>query len=933
MIGAILRLNEYGMAIAETHQAEEDVPEAAARPITPTATDEVGRVTPMMEQYIEIKAANPDCLLFYRMGDFYELFFDDAEIASRDLGIVLTKRGKHLGRDIPMCGVPIERADEYLHRLIAQGHRVAVCEQLEDPAEARKRGAKSVVRRDVVRLVTSGTLTEDSLLDARRNNFLLAIARSRTSTTEDRFALAWIDISTSEFNVAECERSGLAAAIARIEPGEIIVADAVFSDPEISPYLRSLPAVTPLTRDVFDGATAERRLAAFFGVATTASFGAFSRIELTAAAAVVTYVERTQIGKRPPLSPPVREAAGATLAIDQATRANLELIRTLSGERRGSLLAAVDRTVTAAGSRLLAQRLAAPLTDPKEIAHRLDAVSAFVNDSAMRSDIRGTLKTVPDLARALARIVVGRGGPRDLAAIRDGICAAVEFSTRLSALTDVPRGIADAIGALRRPDAAIATELAQALADELPAFRRDGGFVRAGYEAALDEARALRDESRRVIAALQVRYAETTGVKALKIRHNNVLGYFVDVTAQHGDKLLTAPLNGTFIHRQTLAGQVRFTTTELGELEAKIANAADRALALELEIFDALAARITAASAAIKQAAEALAAVDAMTALAALAVERNYVRPVVDGGLTFLIEGGRHPVVEQSLGADGGPFVANDCDLSPPTDATAGRIWLITGPNMAGKSTFLRQNALIAVLAQMGSFVPARAAHIGVVDRLFSRVGAADDLARGHSTFMVEMVETAAILNQAGERALVILDEIGRGTSTFDGLSIAWATIEHLHESNRCRTLFATHFHEMTALATKLKRLHNATMRVKEWHGDVVFLHEVVPGAADRSYGIQVAKLAGLPASVIERAKLVLAQIEAEDRTSPARKLIDDLPLFAAARPAPATPQRDEALNALVEALAALHPDEMSPREALEALYALKAQLAKTKKD
>jgi DNA mismatch repair protein MutS len=932
------------MAIAETQRVEEDPPIPAAQPdvpkttddlgrITPIATDEVGRVTPMMEQYIEIKAANPDCLLFYRMGDFYELFFDDAEVASRALGIVLTKRGKHFGRDIPMCGVPIERSDEYLHRLIAQGHRVAVCEQLEDPAEARKRGNKSVVRRDVVRLVTSGTLTEDSLLDAKRNNFLLAIARSRTSATEDRFALAWIDISTSEFNVAECERTALAAAIARIEPGEIIVADAVFSDTELAPYLRSLPAVTPLTRDVFDGATAERRLASFFGVTTTASFGVFSRIELTAAAAAVTYVERTQIGKRPPLSPPVREAAGATLAIDQATRANLELMRTLGGERRGSLLAAIDRTVTAAGSRLLAQRLAAPLTDPREIAHRLDAVAAFVNDSAMRSDLRSTLKTVPDLARALARIVVGRGGPRDLAAIRDGICAAAEFSTRLSALAEVPRDITEAIAALRRPDAAIATELAQALADELPAFRRDGGFIRTGYQAALDEARALRDESRRVIAALQVRYAETTGVKTLKIRHNNVLGYFVDVTAQHGEKLLTAPLNGTFIHRQTLAGQVRFTTTELGELEAKIANAADRALALELEIFDTLAARVTAASAAIKQAAEALAAVDAMTALAALAVERNYVRPVVDGSLTFLIEGGRHPVVEQALGADGGPFVANDCDLSPPRDATAGRIWLVTGPNMAGKSTFLRQNALIVVLAQMGSFVPARAAHIGVVDRLFSRVGAADDLARGHSTFMVEMVETAAILNQAGERALVILDEIGRGTATFDGLSIAWATIEHLHESNRCRTLFATHFHEMTALAAKLKRLHNATMRVKEWHGDVVFLHEVVPGAADRSYGIQVAKLAGLPASVIERAKLVLAQIEAEDRTSPARKLIDDLPLFAAARPAPTAPQRDEAVAALVEALATLHPDEMSPREALEALYALKTQLAKVKKD
>ena len=904
----------------------------------PEPTPEVaGRVTPMMEQYIEIKAANPDCLLFYRMGDFYEMFFDDAETASRALGIVLTKRGKHLGRDIPMCGVPIERADEYLHRLIALGHRVAVCEQMEDPAEARKRGGKSVVRRDVVRLVTPGTLTEDTLLDAKRNNYLLALVRSRASSTEDRFALAWIDISTGEFRLTESDRSGLAAEIARIEPGEIIVADALYSDAELSPFLRSLPTLTPLTRDIFDGATAERRLSAFFNVATTAAFGALSRVELTAAAAAVTYVERTQIGKRPPLSPPVREAAGATLQIDQATRGNLELIRTLSGERRGSLLAAIDRTMTAAGSRLLAQRLAAPLTDPAEIAHRLDAVAAFVDDSAARGDLQTKLRAVPDLARALSRIVVGRGGPRDLAAIRDGIFAAADFSARLSALAVVRHELSRAIAGLRKPDAAIANELAQALADELPAFRRDGGFVRTGYEPALDEARALRDESRRVIAALQVRYAETAGVKSLKIRHNNVLGYFVDVTAQHGEKLMAAPLNAIFIHRQTTAGQVRFTTTELGELEAKIANAADRALAMEIEIFDKLSARVTAASDAIKEAAAALAVVDVTTALAALAVERDYVRPEVDDSLAFVINGGRHAVVEQARGADGGPFVANDCDLSPPAEAKtgstmAGRIWLVTGPNMAGKSTFLRQNALIAVLAQMGSFVPAKHAHIGIVDRLFSRVGAADDLARGHSTFMVEMVETAAILNQAGERSLVILDEIGRGTATFDGLSIAWATIEHLHESNRCRALFATHFHEMTALAAKLKRIHNATMRVKEWHGDVVFLHEVVAGAADRSYGIQVAKLAGLPASVIERAKLVLAQLEAEDRTSPARKLVDDLPLFAATRPAPAAPKHDP-LNTVVEALVALHPDEMSPRDALEALYSLKSQLAKAEKD
>ena len=922
------------IAIDETGTSPEPARGAAK------ATDEAGRVTPMMEQYSEIKAANPDCLLFYRMGDFYELFFDDAEVASRALGIVLTKRGKHLGRDIPMCGVPIERADEYLHRLIALGHRVAVCEQLEDPAEARKRGAKSVVRRDVVRLVTPGTLTEDSLLDARSNNYLLALARARASSDQDRFALAWIDISTGEFCVGECDRATLAAEIARIEPGEIIVSDAFYSDQEFAPYLRSLPAVMPLTRDVFDGPTAERRLAQFFGVATTASFGTFSRLELTAAAAAVTYVERTQVGKRPPLSPPVREPAGATLAIDQATRGNLELIRTLGGERRGSLLAAIDRTVTAAGSRLLAQRLAAPLTDPAEIGHRLDAVAAFVDDSIARSDLREQLKAAPDLSRALTRIVIGRGGPRDLAAIRDGIFAAAHIAKRLSQFADIPRDLAAAVPALRHCDGALAAELNGALADELPAFRRDGGFIRGGYEQPLDEARALRDELRRVIAALQVRYAESAGIRALKIRHNNVLGYFVDVTAQHGEKLLAAPLNATFIHRQTLAGQVRFTTTELGELEAKIANAAERALALELEIFDRLSAAVASASVAIKQAADALAAVDVAAALASLAVERDYVRPEVDGGLSFAIAGGRHPVVEQALANDGGPFVANDSDLSPPSPAHAsegregaGRIWLITGPNMAGKSTFLRQNALIAVLAQMGSFVPARAAHIGVVDRLFSRVGAADDLARGRSTFMVEMVETAAILNQAGERALVILDEIGRGTATFDGLSIAWATIEHLHERNRCRALFATHFHEMTALAAKLPRLHNATMRVKEWQGDVVFLHEVVPGAADRSYGIQVAKLAGLPPSVIDRAKLVLAQLEAEDRISPARKLIDDLPLFSVTRAPSPAPPADARLAALVEALATLHPDEMSPRDALEALYALKTKIAAAREE
>jgi DNA mismatch repair protein MutS len=885
----------------------------------------------MVEQYIEIKAANPDCLLFYRMGDFYEMFFDDAETASRALGIVLTKRGKQQGRDIPMCGVPVVRADEYLHRLIALGHRVAVCEQLEDPAEARKRGSKSVVRRDVVRLVTPGTLTEDTLLDAKRNNYLLGIARARLSSAgeENRFGLAWIDISTGEFRISECDRVSLSAEIARLEPSEIIVSDALFADADLVPTWRVLPAVTPLPRDVFDGSTAERRLTSFFAVATSEAFGTLTRLEVSAAAACVTYVERTQLGKRPPLSPPLRESAGASIAIDQATRSNLELIRTLGGERRGSLLDCIDRTVTSAGSRLLAQRLSAPLTDPAAIMRRLDAVTSFVDDVAARTDTRSRLQAAPDIARALARLAVGRGGPRDLAAIRDGVLAAADLARALGALKDKPAEIADAMLSCRRPDGMLAAELSAALATELPAVKRDGGFVRSGYNAALDETRALRDESRRVVAALQSRYADETGVKGLKIRYNNVLGYFVEVTAQHGDKLTVPPHSATFIHRQMLAGQVRFTSAELGELEAKIASAGERALGLELDMFERLAASVMAQSAAIKECAQALATLDVASALAALAAERDYTRPVIDDSLAFVIEGGRHPVVEQALARDGTPFVANNSDLSPPEAVNAGRIWLITGPNMAGKSTFLRQNALIAIMAQTGSYVPAKAAHIGVVDRLFSRVGAADDLARGRSTFMVEMVETAAILNQAGPRSLVILDEIGRGTATFDGLSIAWATVEHLHDINKCRALFATHFHELTVLAARLDRLHNATVRVKEWQSDVVFLHEVVPGSADHSYGIQVAKLAGLPASVIERAKLVLAKLEQEDRAKP--KGFEDLPLFAAPVVPPQKLQAD-AYELMVSAVAALNPDDMSPREAMEALYLLKAKLATTGK-
>ncbi|MFU0505152.1 DNA mismatch repair protein MutS [Pseudaminobacter sp. NGMCC 1.201702] len=888
----------------------------------------MGAPTPMMEQYIEIKAANPDSLLFYRMGDFYELFFDDAEAASRALGIVLTKRGKHQGHDIPMCGVPVHAADDYLQKLIALGFRVAVCEQIEDPAEAKKRGSKSVVKRDVIRLVTPGTITEEKLLAPSESNFLMALGRVKGGS-ESAYALAWIELSTGIFRVAETSAENLLADIFRVDPRELILAEPVFRDEELKPVFDLLGQVaSPQPPSLFDSASAPARIARFFEVATPDSFGTFSRAELSAISGIVAYVEKTQKAERPPLSRPEREHAGATLFIDPATRANLELLRTTAGSREGSLFNAIDRTVTGGGARLLSDRLMSPLTDPKAVNRRLDSVAFFLSERRLCEALRTCLKGVADMPRALTRLALNRGGPRDLGALRSGFEAAVALRTLFTDAI-VPAELKAALEDISALPIRFADHLTAALAEELPLLKRDGGFVRSGYNEELDEMRALRDESRRVIAAMERDLIEETGIRSLKIRHNNVLGYYIEVTANHQAIMTgTDEAKARFIHRQTMANAMRFTTTELAGLETKIANAADRALAIELAAFDALVAEAVAHADAIRAGAGALAMLDVSSALAVLAGTEAWCRPVVDDSLAFEIAGGRHPVVEQALRrAAAGEFVANDCDLSPEDNAKAGAIWLLTGPNMGGKSTFLRQNALMAILAQMGSYVPATSARIGVVDRLFSRVGASDDLARGRSTFMVEMVETAAILNQAGDRSLVILDEIGRGTATFDGLSIAWAAVEYLHEKNRCRAIFATHFHEMTALAGKLARLHNVTMRVKEWEGDVVFLHEVGKGAADRSYGVQVARLAGLPDAVVQRAKDVLHQLEAGETSGKADRLVDDLPLFSAVvRKEPPKPVASDALGS---ALAALNLDEMTPREALDALYRLKEMAAK----
>ncbi|MGJ5617700.1 DNA mismatch repair protein MutS [Sulfitobacter sp. MF3-043] len=872
------------------------------------------KITPMMAQYLDLKAGYDDALLFYRMGDFYEMFFDDAVAAAEALDIALTKRGRHNGQDIPMCGVPVHAAEGYLLTLIRKGFRVAVCEQMESPAEAKKRGHKSVVNRDVVRLVTPGTLTEESLLEARRHNYLATFAEVR-----DAAALAWVDISTGAFHVMPLTPLRLGPELARLSPSELVVSEAKEAD------LRNLVsefgiAMTALAPSAFDSTSAEKRICDLFGIAALDAFGTFTRAEVSAMGALIEYLQITQKGKLPLLRPPHKESEARTVQIDAATRRNLELTHSLTGGRAGSLLAIMDRTCTAAGARLLERRISSPSLLLETILDRLDAVTFCFTDARATQDIRTILRGVPDLDRALSRLSLDRGGPRDLASMRNGLIEAVKLATQLNK-QNLPTLIKTAAAGLVGHDDLV-NVLEDALVAEPPLLTRDGGFIAPGYEAELDEARKLRDEGRSVIAQMQQQFVSDTGIASLKIKHNNVLGYFIETTAVHAEKMLSPPLSETFIHRQTTANQVRFTTVALSEMETKILNAGNHALEIEKRLYEGLKAAILMRAAEIGVTSTGLAEIDLAAALADLAQAENWVRPKVDNSRAFAIQGGRHPVVERALAQQSGdPFIANDCDLS--ADADAANVWLLTGPNMAGKSTFLRQNALIALMAQMGSYVPATSAHIGLISQLFSRVGASDDLARGRSTFMVEMVETAAILNQADDRALVILDEIGRGTATYDGLSIAWATLEHLHDVNRARALFATHYHEMTALSGKLDGVDNATVAVKEWDGEVIFLHEVRKGAADRSYGVQVAQLAGLPEAVIARARVVLEALEKGEREGGAKQktLIDDLPLFSV-NPTPAPKPNKPSL--VEEQLKNILPDELTPREALDLLYKLK---------
>jgi DNA mismatch repair protein MutS len=882
----------------------------------------------MMAQYLALKREAGDCLLFYRMGDFFELFFDDAKTASAVLDIALTSRGEHGGAPIPMCGVPVHAAEGYLARLIKAGCRVAIAEQIESPEEAKKRGgSKALVARDIVRFVTAGTLTEEALLEPRRANVLAAVCEVRGAC-----GLAACDISTGRMELEECAPGELAAVLARLGATELITPEE--TGPPLTPPASGRGTTPPLPlagragggpvierpRQTFSSDEGETRLRALHGVATLDGFGQFTRPMLAAAGGLLGYLDHVGCGRLPLLLPPVVRGGEEAMAMDAATRASLEILEASGapqgGGRAGSLIAAVDRCVTGAGARQLAEDLAAPLARREAIEPRLILVQWLHDDPLLRGDLREVLRASPDIGRALGRIVAGRGSPRDLGQVRDGLSEARRVHDYLQGKLDKPALLTALLPNLTG-HGALTDHLSRALVPTPPTERSQGGFIAEGYDHALDELRQVSGNARRAIAALEARYRTESGIAALKIRHNGVLGYFIEVPSKHADALM-APDSG-FTHRQTMAGAVRFNSLHLHEEASRIAEAGGHALAAEEAHFEELVGEVAAAKERIAATAAALARLDVGAGQAERAAEGGWCRPEIVEAPCLEVEGGRHPVVETALGKAGERFVANDCRLGPDD-----RLWLVGGPNMGGKSTFLRQNALIVLLAQAGGFVPAARATVGLVDRLFSRVGAADNLARGRSTFMVEMVETAAILAQATERSFVILDEVGRGTSTYDGLALAWAVAEAIHETNRSRCLFATHYHELARLAETCPALSLHHVRAKEWKGELVLLHEVAEGGADRSYGLAVAKLAGVPKEVLGRAKEILGRLEkGRAETGGLAAGLGELPLFAAAAHA-----EEEQRDTTRERLQGLDIDALSPREALDLLYELKRDAA-----
>lgn len=872
--------------------------------------------TPMLAQYHKIKEQHPGCLLFFRLGDFYEMFYEDAITASNILEIALTRRGKQAGQDIPMCGVPYHASESYIARLIKAGYKVAICEQLEDPQTAKKRdGYKAVVKRDVIRIITPGTLTEETFLPGHQHNFLMAVAMEKS-----QFGVGAIDISTGEFFLESPDEKSLKSCISRFFPSEILISQSLYQDPKVLKLLEDWKSIlTPQSNSRFDKDNGKRRLEETFKVKTLDGFGDFGFSEIKAGGALIEYVHLTQKGKMPRILPPIKHQESSILYIDGSTQRNLELVHTLSGQKKGSLLDTIDLTVTAGGARLLYRNLLTPSRKLPIICDRQEQIAYFVSSNT-RSTLREHLKSMPDLERILSRITVGRSGPRDLGAIKIFLESVEKIQGLFLPLEEsLPMGLKSHINHLNFPQDLLDI-LSRGLKDTLPVNARDGNFIASGYSTEFDELIQFRDQGRDMILKLQTQYAHETSIPTLKIKYNNMIGYYIEISPSYKGRLP----EDIFIHRQTLMGSMRYTTSELIKIQEKILNAGEQALALELKLFQKFIEQALNHHDQLGKVARHMAQLDFISALAELSVQGQYIRPQVNEGQGLNIIGGRHPVVEQSLTTSNqGPFTPNDCKFDDQQN-----LLLLTGPNMAGKSTYLRQNALIIILAQMGSFVPADSAEIGLVDRIFSRVGASDDLARGHSTFMVEMVETATILNQATEKSFVILDEIGRGTSTFDGLSLAWAVVEYLHTNIQCRSLFATHYHELTALKTTLSKLACYTIKIQEWEGDVVFLHQVIPGTADKSYGIHVAKLAGLPVSVLKRADAVLKELESQKSTPNIKQ--QELPFIDRTKNVSVINSHHQQV---FDILKDVNPDQLTPKDALDFLYNVKEKMKEQLKD
>jgi DNA mismatch repair protein MutS len=851
---------------------------------------EAVKVTPMMQQYLQIKERYRDAILFFRLGDFYEMFFEDAHTASKILDIALTSRSRSEDNSVPLCGVPYHSAEPYIQKLLDAGHKVAVCEQMEDPALA-----KGVVKREVVRVITPGTVTAVEALDARGNNYLAAVCKGPHG-----FGLALTDITTGEFRCTQVkEQQSLLDELGRIQPSELLLAK---SDGRLREQIyREYPSIhfTEFA-EIASGAAAQGRVSA----------GQVERAEnfpdgLRSASAITAYLEANSADSLNLLRDLELYEISNYLVLDDTTRINLELIDNQSGERRGSLLAVIDRTVTPIGARRLKQWILYPLLDESAIRERHDGVQELVESFSLRQDLRQALAQIQDLERLAGRAVAGTANPKDLVAIKQTLQAVRALHSRLESVgADILQRTRADLADL--PE--VAGLIARAIVDDPPFSIKEGGFIRNGYDAELDELRAIRTDAKNWIARFEAGERSRTGIQSLKVRYNRVFGYYIEITKAN---LKSVPEN--YLRKQTLANGERYITPDLKEYEAKVLNAESSMEKLELALLQGAREGVGVYYPALKRMSSALAVLDVLAALSEVAEAQHFIRPRVNRGVTVSIREGRHPVVETAVGRGG--FVPNDCHLDPQSD----QMILLTGPNMAGKSTYMRQIALIVILAQLGSFVPCAAAEIGIVDRIFTRIGAGDSLARGDSTFMVEMKETANILHHATERSLILLDEVGRGTSTFDGISIAWAVAESLHDMpSRPRTLFATHYHELTDLAETKERLKNFNFSVKEWRGEIIFLRNLVTGAASHSYGIHVARLAGMPAPVIARAKEILARLEsgAGERAvnfEPGAQVAPPMQmgLFSAVE------------RRLRDELITLDPAQMTPMEALNLVYKL----------